>query len=382
MRPSLRFLALVTVGWAGLRAYTLGALPSGSFRLIGRSEAKPAPPLVPTEFPSIAPVETADPPPMAAYPYAAQPVPMASAQMMPTQMMPIQIRPIAVPVYYGLNSVRVPLPAARPTEPVTIAHRPPPAYAQLPNLYAQLPDREEYPFSRLASLALGRGRSSAVPIQSTPVVEAHRIDRLQVSAWALLRNQQTGGIGPGSLASSGNLGGSQAGARLTYVINRQIAASVRTSSDIGRRGFEVAGGVRVQPLRSIPVWITAERRQRIGQFAGRNAFAIFAETGIYQRPLPWLFSLDTYLQGGAVGLKSRDLFVDGALAITRPIYKNFSAGFGIWGGAQPGLYRVDAGPRISMQVRKNVRVHFDYRQRLSGNALPGSGPAITLATDF
>lgn len=83
-----------------------------------------------------------------------------------------------------------------------------------------------------------------------------------------------------------------------------------------------------------------------------------------------------------VGLKSRDLFVDGALAITRPVYKNISAGFGVWGGAQPGLYRVDAGPRISMQVRKNVRVHFDYRQRLAGNAQPGSGPAITLAADF
>jgi hypothetical protein len=35
-----------------------------------------------------------------------------------------------------------------------------------------------------------------------------------------------------------------------------------------------------------------------------------------------------------------------------------------------------------MQVRKNVRVHFDYRHRLAGNALPGSGPAITLAADF
>jgi hypothetical protein len=165
-------------------------------------------------------------------------------------------------------------------------------------------------------------------------------------------------------------------------LTRQVAATFRTSSDLGRRGFEVAGGVRLRPLVSLPVWVIAERRQRIGQFGGRNAFAIFAETGVYQRPLPWQLNLDAYLQGGVVGLKSRDLFVDGALAITRPVYKNFSAGFGVWGGAQPGLYRVDAGPRVSMQVRKNVRVHFDYRQRLAGNALPGSGPAITLAADF
>ena len=55
---------------------------------------------------------------------------------------------------------------------------------------------------------------------------------------------------------------------------------------------------------------------------------------------------------------------------------------GGWGGVQPGLYRVDAGPRLTMQVRRNVRVHLDYRQRLAGNAEPGSGPTLTLAGDF
>jgi hypothetical protein len=35
-----------------------------------------------------------------------------------------------------------------------------------------------------------------------------------------------------------------------------------------------------------------------------------------------------------------------------------------------------------MRVRNNLRVHFDWRQRLAGNARPGSGPAVTLAGDF
>jgi hypothetical protein len=35
-----------------------------------------------------------------------------------------------------------------------------------------------------------------------------------------------------------------------------------------------------------------------------------------------------------------------------------------------------------MKVRNNVRVHLDYRQKLAGNAQPGSGPAVTLAGDF
>lgn len=368
MRPSLRFLALVVVGWAGIRAYTVGALPAGSLSLIERSEARTAPPLVPTEFPPIEPVQAADA--ATAPAYAA-----TYASQMP-QAFPVAVRPVAVPVYYGVHSVSVPLPPARPAG--TVADLPEPRRFN----YGQVPDPETAPWSRLASLSIGSARSSVVPTQSTPVLTANRIDRWQVSAWALVRNQQVGVSGPSSFASGGNLGGSQAGARLTYAFNRQIAASFRTSSDVTRRGFEVAGGVRVQPLVSIPVWVTAERRERVGQFGGRNAFAIFAEGGLYQRPLPWQFSLDAYLQGGLVGLRSRDLFVDGAFAVTRPVYKNFSAGFGVWGGAQPGIYRVDAGPRVTMKVRNNVRVHFDWRQRLAGNAQPGSGPAITLGADF
>ena len=68
--------------------------------------------------------------------------------------------------------------------------------------------------------------------------------------------------------------------------------------------------------------------------------------------------------------------------MTRPIYKKFSAGFGIWGGAQPGLARLDVGPRVTMRVRNNIKVHFDWRQKVAGNARPGSGPALTLAGDF
>lgn len=98
--------------------------------------------------------------------------------------------------------------------------------------------------------------------------------------------------------------------------------------------------------------------------------------------MPWRFNLDAYFQAGIVGMNSRDLFADGAFAITRPIYGPLSAGFGLWGGVQPGVYRVDAGPRISTRLRKNIYAHVDWRQRVSGNARPASGPALTLAADF
>jgi len=53
VRPSLRFLTLAVIGWAGMRAATLGALPGEELFRIDRSEAK-APPIVPTQFPAIA----------------------------------------------------------------------------------------------------------------------------------------------------------------------------------------------------------------------------------------------------------------------------------------------------------------------------------------
>jgi hypothetical protein len=343
----------------------MGALPGVT--LIQASEAKTPPPIVPTQFPPI------DPPP--------PPAPAVAYTQIP-QALAAQVRPLIQRIYYGVGSVRAPLPSARPADLIQIS-----PYGGTP-LYAQSAALDDSPLSRLASQSMAERRSSVVAVagQSTPVwtdARTSRIDRIQASGWALVRGQQGQPLGPTSLASGGQLGGSQAGGRLIYNFTRQIAASARYSSDIGRRGGEFAAGVRVQPVGGIPVWITAERRQRLGSLGGgRNDFAVFAEGGVYQRPMPWRFSLDAYLQGGIVGVRTRDYFVDGALALTRPIYKNFSAGFGLWGGAQPGIYRVDAGPRLTMGVRKNLKVHLDWRQKLAGNVQPGSGPALTLAADF
>ena len=360
MRPSLRFLGLAVVGWIGVRAAALGVLPGAELFHIERGEPK-APPIVPTQFPAIEPVALAAPP-------------TAPEQYYPAAYAPQPVRPVMVPVYYAAQ-VSAPIPAAssRPYE------LPPPPRR---SYYSSASALDDMPMSRLAAVSMPARASIPVETPAAPPLRP-RLDRLQLSSWALLRNQETGVAGSRSLASGGQLGASQAGARLVYNFNRQLALSARMSSEVGRRGGEVAGGIRVQPLLGIPLWLTAERRQRIGRFGGgRNDFALFAEAGLYQRPLPWNFSLDSYLQGGVVGVKSHDLFIDGALAVTRPVYRNFSFGFGLWGGAQPGLSRLDAGPRLTMQVRRNVNVHFDWRQKLVGNARPGSGPALTLAGDF
>lgn len=379
MRPSLRFLLVAVVAWGGVRAATLGKIPGDI--LTSRSEARGVPPIVATEFPPIDPVEPAAPMIPADYqPPQPQSVlaGMAANSIRYVQGLigvPVAMRP-GVSTVYQVPPADSSIPP-RPTRFASVQPMPEPAY------YADLPPLDQWPLSRIASLSRPVSHPGVLTNQSTPLLASNKLDRVQLSAWALLRGQQGQMLGPSSLASGGQLGGSQAGARLTYLINRQIAASFRTSSDVGRRGGEVAAGLRVQPLQSLPIWVTAERRQRLGSLGGgRNAFAIFADGGLYQQSLPWEFMLDAYLQGGIVGLKSRDLFVDGGATVTRPLFGKFAAGVGVWGGAQPGVYRIDAGPRVTVQVRKNVRVHLDWRQRLAGNAQPGSGPAITLATDF
>lgn len=393
MRPSLRFLALAVIGWGAFRAETLGMLPGAQLFEFERGEAK-VPAIVPTRFPVIEPVQPATPMTTAAQTAAVTlpaspppPQPVTGTHAGPALRfvrgfvgVPVAMRPGVVTVYQ--------LPAVTPAAaPERLAL--PAAYTSTlpssnPAEYAFLAAFRDGPLSGVSGLSVPASQPvSAVPGESVPPLEQRRIDRLQLTSWALLRSQQTGIAGSRSLAPGGQLGASQAGARLLYNFNRLLALSGRLSSEVGRRGGEGALGVRVHPLVHIPIWLTAERRQAIGRYGGgRNAFALFAEGGLYQQPLPWRFALDTYFEGGVVSAKRRDLFFDGGLTVTRPVRGKFSAGFGIWGGAQPHLARLDIGPRLTVRVRKNLKVHLDWRQKVVGNARPGSGPALTLAGDF
>lgn len=385
MSASLRFLAVAVIGWAGVRAATLGMVPGSDAFSLSRDKASPqvasadVPAIMPTEFPAIAPDPALSPLPAAGP--GGMPMMMAAAYPQFVQIpVPVVRYPAGTAPYPTAFHQPASLPAPPPRRPLTqILPDPEPLF------YSPLPQLDDWPLSRMASAAIPPRRSSvAEPRQSLPpTAVAARLDRLELSAWALLRNRQGIISGPSALSTGGTLGGSQAGARLSYNINRQIAATLRASSPVGARGGEVAAGVRFRPFRSIPVALTAERRQALGRFGGgRSAFALFADGGLYARPVGWGFNLDGYAQGGIVGARSRDLFFDGGATLTRPVHGRYSAGFGLWGGVQPGLYRVDVGPRVTMQMRSNIRVHLDWRQRLAGNAEPGSGPAVTLAADF
>lgn len=382
MSHSIRFLGLAIIAWAGVRAVSLGMIPGMkalAFDLPSKPEATAATrqlsPIRPAPLPPIEPMP----------PSAAQPYPMAASSMTypPYGGFPFNGAYGPYPVY-----VPVPVPAAavaRGSPPQIIYVNPPAMQPPEINVYGGAPPvaGDAPQKMAMADPPLQPQPQSPPSWQSTPsFTEANRpagLDRLSLSSWAMLRDQP----GAQGLATGGTLGGSQAGARLLWRFNPHLAASLRTSAPINsQRGGEVALGARYQPLISWPIAFTLERRQSIGRYGGRNAFALFAEGGIYGRSMPWNSTLDGYLQAGIVGAKQRDWFVDGSAALTRPVWRNFSAGVGVWGGAQPGLHRLDVGPRASMRVNNKVRVHLDYRQKVLGNAAPGSGGVVTLAGDF
>ena len=368
MSAPVRFLVLVVASWGAVRAATLGIIPGFTV-----SYAKPLPPrqsaaIVPTELPTIPPLEASAPQPWPVGEQAYWQPPQPRFAPVPAGY----VLPYPYPVQASVSQLPIP-----PRPQWQLPSRP---ARQDPQFYTPSPTIDDWQVAPMPAMAFPERRSSPVPpLVSQPEVKP-KLDRLQFTSWALLR----GAPGPDTLATGGTLGGSQAGARLTYAVNPWLAASLRSTSPVGgSRGAEVAAGVRLTPFRSIPIAITAERRQAISPHGGgRSAFALFVEGGLYRQPMPLNFDLDAYVQAGVVGLRSRDLFADGAFALTRPVWGRFSAGFGVWGGVQPGLYRVDAGPRISIRLRDNIRAHIDWRQRIVGNAAPASGPSLTLAADF
>ncbi len=371
MSHSIRFLGFAILAWAAVRAVTLGVIPGTQALSVDLGTTRPAgprlPPIQPTVLPPIEPV-------VPRYQQFAPPMGYGPQGGFP----PYGPYP-AQPAAYAPFPIYVPVPAAtsRSSPPQIIyVERDPPGPREVHVHGASYPSSEAPQKLALAEPVPAR--------QSTPSFGDPRVprgfDRLQLSSWATMRDES----GSQSLASGGTLGGSQAGARLLWRYNPHLAASLRASAPINSQsGGEAALGVRYQPFMSIPVAATLERRQAFGgDGGGQNAFALFAEGGVYGRPMPWDATLDGYFQGGVVDFNDPDWFIYGQAAVTRPVWRNLSAGFGMWGGAQPGLSRFDLGPRASLRVGARMRVHLDYRLKLVGNAKPGSGGVVTLAGDF
>lgn len=212
--------------------------------------------------------------------------------------------------------------------------------------------------------------------------EAGQASRWSGSAWAIARPSGTGG----GLGAS-QLGGSQAGARLAYALGRAGRVSVvgRLATPLEGRGREAALGLEWRPTR-LPIRLFAEQRFALDRGRGGPSAGVIA--GLYEQ-LPLDFRLEAYGQVGAVKRDRVEGFADGVGRMTRAVAKfgpaTVDIGAGAWGGAQRRAERLDFGPTIGASVPiagRNVRLTIDYRVRVAGRARPGSGPALSLGTDF
>ena len=349
--PALRFLALCIGGWIALRALMLW------------SAATPAPPMpvAPPWFPPV----LSGAPDRGAITAATAPIVQRVAHR---------------------DAPRRPRHAATPGVPDLGADLPQLSLALMARLFPAASPRAAAAEPRRWSLAAAPAPARAAPGRGGAFWMQRQLSGLSASAWVYLRD------GDGrSLGGDGQLGGSQAGFRVAHALAGDGALRVygRATAALRRpEQSELALGLAFAPASRLPVDVAVERRVGIGH-EGRSAFAAMVVGGLSALPLPHDFRLDAYGEAGVVGLRRGDVFADGAISIDREIAAagptRVSVGGMAAGAIQPGVARVDVGPRLTLRlpdVGQGSSIALDWRQRVAGGARPESGLALTLASDF
>lgn len=223
------------------------------------------------------------------------------------------------------------------------------------------------------------------------------IDRWSLGAWVFVR--QGSNATPITAGPAPIYGASQLGASLQYRLvpaspHNPIAYGRAVRALIDRPESEIAVGVSALPIGSLPVRVAAEVRatdNAIGQDLRPAAFAV---TQLPPMALPLNLAAEVYAAAGYVGGDADTAFVDGQTTLTRDIGGfdltraddiRLSIGAGAWGGAQRGAQRLDIGPTVRIDMALGevpARFSIDYRERVGGEAMPASGIAATLSTQF
>lgn len=217
--------------------------------------------------------------------------------------------------------------------------------------------------------------------------------RWSADGWLLLRRGGT--VSPAGGFAPATYGASQLGAVVRYRLAPQSAQRpalyLRGSAALnGSREREAALGLSVRPIAALPIAVAAEARANTQPSGTRVRPAAFAYTEFAPVDLPLAARAEFYAQAGYVGGNFASAFADGQLRVDRSLVRlgrgELRAGGGIWGGAQKGATRLDAGPTavIGMPIgdRAGARLGVDWRFRVAGNAAPSSGPALTLSAGF
>jgi hypothetical protein len=209
--------------------------------------------------------------------------------------------------------------------------------------------------------------------------------RWQVEIFSLLREAGAPANPPGSglpgFAASPVLGGGQSGASIAFLpdplARRPLAIVARANVAADSQGVrsetaQAAIGLRQTLLTGVT--LSAERLIPIGQQT-RGDWTLRLAAGATRG------RLEAYGEGGVLG---RGDVYGGAQASARLLRLGpATLGAGAWASVQtgpgtPDTWRVDVGPTIATRWR-GIRLQADWRERVGGNATPGSGPVLTLA---
>ena len=274
-----------------------------------------------------------------------------------------------------------------------------------------MPDRYLWRLALLGQIVPGFGqgqRAGAVRTKVAQIVPAPALpqaslrwpdqagDRWSLSFAAYWRDSKSASsaVGPGGsarLAGFATLGGSQTSLRLAYQSDRaaRLRAYIRLTDTPGPRGqSDIAVGLAARPVRSLPVDVHLERRFAVDG-GGRDATLIYAAGGVDDRALPHGFRLSAYAQAGAADYGPTAGFADAVVVVEREIANKhgvrLSLGQVMAASVQPGARRIDIGPRAALDfphLGNGATIALDWRERVAGNAQPGSGIALTVAADF
>ena len=210
---------------------------------------------------------------------------------------------------------------------------------------------------------------SALPEAAAPT------SRWSETGWLLVRGGAT------TSTTAPQLGGAQAGLRLARALDDKgrLAVSLRLVSALQAREREAIAAVEWHPP-AAPLRLLAERR--VGVAGMRGGWGLGAAGGVSERPLTFGTVLDGYLQAGVI--ERRGGYADGAVSVEHPLTRRGSTtlrlGVGAWGAAQRGAERIDVGPTATLRLGR-ARATLAWRERVAGNARPGSGAALTIGID-
>ncbi|MEG3084207.1 hypothetical protein U1707_11190 [Sphingomonas sp. PB2P12] len=225
-------------------------------------------------------------------------------------------------------------------------------------------------------------RTLPLPSPFAPPARVRAANRLNGSAWFLVRG------GPSGTLSGGQLGASQGGIRLTYALgaHRRFAVAARLAAPLKGKGREAALGIEWQPT-ALPIRLIAEQRFVLDGGRGGPTLGIIAGYG--PADIAPGVRVEAYGQAGVIARDGLDKFVDASARLTHPLGQmagvRIDVGIGAWGSAQRAAERFDIGPSlvVGMPIAgKSLRLTLDWRERVAGAARPGSGPALSIGSDF